>query len=105
MNIENKTDNTINKITDTATVEPLTTEEDSLSEDGNYINKLLTTTSSTGFGTKYKIWFQRKSEPTFLNSEYEKGEFLFFDYEREWNYMKKTDFVFEYCYLEHNDNF
>ncbi|ORD95239.1 hypothetical protein HERIO_2615 [Hepatospora eriocheir] len=56
MNIENKTDNTINKITDTdtATVEPLTTEEDSPSEDGNYINKLLTTTSSTGFGNYYK---------------------------------------------------
>ncbi|ORE00104.1 hypothetical protein A0H76_2260 [Hepatospora eriocheir] len=58
MNIEKKTDNTINKITDTdtdtATVEPLTTEEDSPSEDGNYINKLLTTTSSTGFGNKYK---------------------------------------------------
>ncbi|ORD97698.1 hypothetical protein HERIO_442 [Hepatospora eriocheir] len=58
MNIGNKTDNTINKITDTdtATVEPLTTEEDSPSEGANYINKLLTTTSSTGFG-KNKNYF------------------------------------------------
>ncbi|ELA42039.1 uncharacterized protein VICG_00886 [Vittaforma corneae ATCC 50505] len=52
---------------------------------------------------KYKMWFQRLDEPKLITSEYEKGEFLFFDYETAWNFMKKNDFVFEYFYLEHHD--
>lgn len=52
---------------------------------------------------KYKMWFQRLDEPKLITSEYEKGEFLFFDYETSWNFMKKNDFVFEYFYLEHNE--
>jgi len=52
---------------------------------------------------KYKMWFQRLDEPKLITSEYERGEFLFFDYETTWNFMKKNDFVFEYFYLEHND--
>lgn len=52
---------------------------------------------------KYKMWFQRLEEPKLITSEYEKGEFLFFDYETTWNFMKKNDFVFEYLYLESND--
>lgn len=52
---------------------------------------------------KYKMWFQRLDEPKLITCEYEKGEFLFFDYETAWNFMKKNDFVFEYFYLEHND--
>jgi len=52
---------------------------------------------------KYKMWFQRLDEPELITSAYEKGEFLFFDYETTWNFMKKNDFVFEYYYLEHND--
>lgn len=52
---------------------------------------------------KYKMWFQRLDEPKLITSEYEKGEFLFFDYETTWNFMKKNDFVFEYFYLEHNE--
>lgn len=52
---------------------------------------------------KYKMWFQRLDEPKLITMEYEKGEFLFFDYETTWNFMKKNDFVFEYFYLEHND--
>lgn len=55
------------------------------------------------FHLKYKMWFQRLDEPKLITSEYEKGEFLFFDYETSWNFMKKNDFVFEYFYLEHND--
>ncbi|KAL6122141.1 not3 [Nucleospora cyclopteri] len=57
------------------------------------------------FHLKYKIWFQRLDEPKLITLEYEKGEFLFFDYETTWNFMKKNDFVFEYCYLEHNDHY
>ncbi|KAI5150172.1 CCR4-NOT transcription complex subunit 3 [Enteropsectra breve] len=52
---------------------------------------------------KYKMWFQRLDEPKLITSEYEKGEFLFFDYETAWNFMKKNDFIFEYYYLEQND--
>lgn len=52
---------------------------------------------------KYKMWFQRLEEPKLITSEFEKGEFLFFDYETTWNFMKKNDFVFEYLYLESND--
>lgn len=55
------------------------------------------------FHLKYKMWFQRLDEPKLITCEYEKGEFLFFDYETTWNFMKKNDFVFEYFYLEHND--
>lgn len=55
------------------------------------------------FHLKYKMWFQRLDEPKLITSEYEKGEFIFFDYETSWTFMKKSDFVFEYFYLEHND--
>lgn len=57
------------------------------------------------FHLKYQIWFQRLDEPKLITVDYEKGEFLFFDYESTWNFMKKNDFVFEYCYLEHNDHY
>lgn len=57
------------------------------------------------FHLRYRIWFQRLDEPRLITVEYEKGEFLFFDYESTWNFMKKNDFVFEYCYLEHNDHY
>ncbi len=55
------------------------------------------------FHLKYKMWFQRLDEPKLITSQYEKGEFLFFDYETTWNFMKKNDFIFEYFYLEHSD--
>lgn len=57
------------------------------------------------FHLRYRIWFQRLDEPKLITPEYEKGEFLFFDYESSWNFMKKNDFVFEYCFLEHNDHY
>lgn len=57
------------------------------------------------FHLKYKMWFQRLDEPKLITPEYEKGEFIFFDYETTWNYMKKNDFVFEYYYLEQREHF
>lgn len=57
------------------------------------------------FHLKYKMWFQRLDEPKLITPEYEKGEFIFFDYETTWNYMKKNDFVFEYHYLEQGEHF
>jgi len=57
------------------------------------------------FHLKYKMWFQRLDEPKLITAEYEKGEFIFFDYETTWNFMKKNDFVFEYFYLEQGDHY
>ena len=57
------------------------------------------------FHLRYKIWFQRLEEPKLITTEYEKGEFLFFDFESTWNFMKKNDFVFEYAYLEYSDQY
>ena len=52
------------------------------------------------FHTKYLTWFQRLEEPKLITIDYERGDFLFFDYDETWSYMKKTDFTFEYKYLE-----
>ncbi|EQB61043.1 transcriptional regulation complex subunit not5 [Vairimorpha apis BRL 01] len=52
------------------------------------------------FHTKYLTWFQRLDEPKLITSDYERGDFLFFDYDVTWSFMKKSDFTFEYKYLE-----
>ncbi|KAK6089265.1 hypothetical protein P3W45_001738 [Vairimorpha bombi] len=52
------------------------------------------------FHTKYLTWFQRLEEPKLITTDYERGDFLFFDYDVTWNFMKKSDFTFEYKYLE-----
>jgi CCR4-NOT transcription complex subunit 3 len=57
------------------------------------------------FHLKYQVWFQRLEEPKLITSEYEKGDFLFFNFENTWSFMKKTNFVFEYFYLESSENY
>lgn len=52
------------------------------------------------FHTKYLTWFQRHKEPIESTNEYEKGTYIYFDYESGWCQRKKTEFVFEYVYLE-----
>lgn len=52
------------------------------------------------FHTKYFTWFQRLDEPKLITADYERGDFLFFDYDVTWTFMKKSDFTFEYKYLE-----
>lgn len=52
------------------------------------------------FHTKYFTWFQRLDEPELITADYERGDFLFFDYDVTWSFMKKSDFTFEYKYLE-----
>ncbi|KAF9761481.1 General negative regulator of transcription subunit 3 [Nosema granulosis] len=52
------------------------------------------------FHTKYRTWFQRLDEPMLITTDYERGDFLFFDYDVTWSFMKKSDFTFEYKYLE-----
>ena len=45
-------------------------------------------------------WFQRHEEPKKVTEEFEQGTYIYFDYESGWSQRKKSDFVFEYCYLE-----
>lgn len=51
------------------------------------------------FHQKYLLWFQRHAEPTEITDEYEKGKYVFFDYEN-WRKRTKEDFKFEYQFLE-----
>ena len=77
--------------------------------------------------TQYLTWFQRHEEPkevrklarslclslsrslalahslsvgAQITSEYEQGTYVYFDYETGWCQRKKTEFTFEYRYLE-----
>merc|ERR1719265_938590 len=55
------------------------------------------------YHTKYLTWFQRKEEPQLTTTEYERGVYVFFDHEAGWRERIKTDFTFEYCYLENDE--
>lgn len=60
------------------------------------------------YHTKYKAFFQRHKEPKVTTDEYETGTFVYFDYANVvyrgqgtgWCQRIKTDFCFEYRYLE-----
>ena len=52
------------------------------------------------FHKKYMTWFQRHEEPQIKTDEYEQGTYVYFDYETGWCTRIKSDFRFEYCYLE-----
>lgn len=52
------------------------------------------------FHQKYLTWFQRHEEPKIITDEYEQGTYIYFDYEGAWCQRKKTEFTFEYRYLE-----
>jgi CCR4-NOT transcription complex subunit 3 len=52
------------------------------------------------FHKKYLTWFQRHEEPKLITEEYEQGTYIYFDYEGAWCQRKKTEFRFEYRYLE-----
>jgi len=49
---------------------------------------------------KYLTWFQRHSEPEETTEDYEKGVYVYFDYDTSWCPRMKKKFVFEYSYLE-----
>jgi len=49
---------------------------------------------------KYLTWFQRHEEPKEITNDYEQGTYVYFDYETGWCQRKKTEFTFEYRYLE-----
>ncbi|RCH87279.1 proteinral negative regulator of transcription subunit 5 [Rhizopus azygosporus] len=52
------------------------------------------------FHKKYLTWFQRHEEPKVITDDYEQGTYIYFDYENAWCQRKKTEFRFEYRYLE-----
>eukprot|EP00128_Syssomonas_multiformis_P010288 Colp12_sorted_trinity150504_noHs@20089 len=52
------------------------------------------------FHKKYSTWFQRHEEPKQITDEYEQGTYVYFDYESGWCQRKKTEFTFQYQYLE-----
>eukprot|EP00897_Mesotaenium_endlicherianum_P002755 jgi/Mesen1/2507/ME000016S01858 len=56
---------------------------------------------------KYNTWFQRHEEPKLTTDEYEQGTYVYFDfhivhdnYQTGWCQRIKTEFTFEYSYLE-----
>lgn len=64
------------------------------------------------FHKKYLTWFQRHDEPKVVNDEAETGTFIYFDYANVvfrgqgsgWCQRIKSEFVFEYRYLEADDD-
>lgn len=52
---------------------------------------------------RYLTWFQRHEEPKEITPDYEQGTYVYFDYETGWCQRKKTEFTFEYRYLEDKD--
>ncbi|KAJ2464707.1 general negative regulator of transcription subunit 5, partial [Coemansia sp. RSA 2320] len=52
------------------------------------------------FHKKYLTWFQRYDEPSDITDDYEQGTYIYFDYEGAWCQRKKSEFRFEYQYLE-----
>lgn len=56
---------------------------------------------------KYSTWFQRHEEPKVTTDEYEQGTYVYFDFhilhddlQQGWCQRIKTEFTFEYSYLE-----
>lgn len=49
---------------------------------------------------KYMTWFQRHEEPKVTTDDYEQGTYVYFDYETGWCQRIKSDFRFEYSFLE-----
>lgn len=56
------------------------------------------------FHKKYLTWFQRHEEPKIITDEYEQGTYIYFDYEGNWCQRKKSEFTFEYRFLEDEEH-
>lgn len=52
------------------------------------------------FHKQFLTWFRRHSEPQAITDEYEQGVYVYFDWEGSWTQRKKSDFRFEYRWLE-----
>jgi len=55
------------------------------------------------YHTKYLTWFQRHEEPRVTAPEFERGAYVYFDHESQWQQRIKQDFTFEYAWLESAD--
>lgn len=55
------------------------------------------------YHTKYLTWFQRHEDPKTITADYEQGTYVYFDYETGWCQRKKSEFTFQYIFLEDND--
>jgi CCR4-NOT transcription complex subunit 3 len=49
---------------------------------------------------KYMTWFQRHDQPKVTTDEFEQGTYVYFDYETGWCQRIKSEFTFEYSFLE-----
>ena len=56
---------------------------------------------------KYHTWFARQEEPKVAGEDFEQGTYIYFDfhimhddYQSGWCARSKSDFTFEYTYLE-----
>lgn len=52
------------------------------------------------FHKQFLTWFQRQEDPQLITPEYEEGTYRFFDFEGSWVQRRKTNFKFEFKYLE-----
>ncbi|CDO52650.1 similar to Saccharomyces cerevisiae YPR072W NOT5 Subunit of the CCR4-NOT complex [Geotrichum candidum] len=55
------------------------------------------------FHKRFLTWFQRHEEPKTINNEYEQGTYRYFDFEGLWLQRRKSNFKFEYQFLEDED--
>ncbi|CAK4082613.1 unnamed protein product [Aphanomyces euteiches] len=65
-----------------------------------YLAALQLKKQAWGYHKKYKTWFKRHEEPQMTGEDFEQGTFVYFDYETGWCQRIKTEFTFEYNYLE-----
>lgn len=69
-----------------------------------YHKKYLTWFQVSYFHTILQLMYiQRHEEPKEITNDYEQGTYVYFDYETGWCQRKKTEFTFEYRYLEDYD--
>lgn len=52
------------------------------------------------YHTKYFTWFQRHEEPRMTTADFERGAYVYFDHDTGWCQRIKSDFTFEYQFLE-----
>lgn len=48
----------------------------------------------------FRFYWQRHEEPKITTDEYEQGTYVYFDYETGWCQRIKSDFRFDYTFLE-----
>ena len=52
------------------------------------------------FHKRFLTWFQRHEEPKTIKNDFEEGVYRYFDFEGLWLQRRKSNFKFEYEFLE-----